>query len=170
MKARTENMAIKSEDTIPSGHETETAQSVRSQPAARPAAVVVTWAQLRPVGLSNSLRTLRSATTVICTPVHPQYAVHPTLPQLGRNGDLVPAAPRHCRWPARQPRRGLRRQHVQLRAGWSGERVMPWGQPWSRRGARAREGPHAGAARGYRTPKAGSRSSVGVIQKSALGR
>jgi hypothetical protein len=65
MKARTENMAIMSEDTAPSGHEMETAQSVKSQPAARPIAVVATWTELRQVGRSKSLRTLRSVTTVI---------------------------------------------------------------------------------------------------------
>lgn len=72
MKARTENMAIMNEDATPSGHEMETAQSVRSQPAAKPIAVVVTWAEPRHVGRSNSLRTLRSAVTVIRTPVHPR--------------------------------------------------------------------------------------------------
>ena len=43
----------------------ETAQSVKSQPAARPIAVVATWTELRQVGRSKSLRTLRSVTTVI---------------------------------------------------------------------------------------------------------
>jgi hypothetical protein len=70
MKARTENTAIMSEDTTPSAHETETARSVRIQPTARPIAVVATWAELRQVGRSNSLRTLRLDTPVICTLAH----------------------------------------------------------------------------------------------------